>query len=130
MNIYILSQVKFARPETEKAKAQRLSSFKYLEQKKAEEPWTNVQFFSLQVKVTACLLCCCDKICPNHCFYVMMIIIIILISTIIVIIIIIIIIIIVIFIIIINFVNHVVCYRNRAQCRKNKTASSLESLCI
>ncbi|KAK2564331.1 DNA-directed RNA polymerase III subunit RPC5 [Acropora cervicornis] len=40
--------VKFARPETEKAKAQRLSSFKYLEQKKAEEPWTNVQFFNLQ----------------------------------------------------------------------------------
>ncbi|XP_068672211.1 DNA-directed RNA polymerase III subunit RPC5-like isoform X1 [Montipora foliosa] len=40
--------VKFARPETEKAKAQRLSSFKYLEKKKAEEPWTNVQFFNPQ----------------------------------------------------------------------------------
>ena len=45
-----LFQVKFARPETEKAKAQRLSSFKYLEKKKAEEPWTNVQFFNPQVQ--------------------------------------------------------------------------------
>ena len=68
MNVYTLSQVKFARPETEKAKAQRLSSFKYLEQKKAEEPWTNVQFFNLQVKVPYCLLHCCDKFYPNHCF--------------------------------------------------------------
>lgn len=40
--------VKFARPETERAKAQRLSSFKYLEKKKAEESWKNVQFYGPQ----------------------------------------------------------------------------------
>lgn len=42
-------QVKFARPETERAKAQRLSSFKYLEKKKAEELWKTVEFFNPQV---------------------------------------------------------------------------------
>ena len=42
-------QVKFARPETERAKAQRLSSFKYLEKKKAEELWKSVEFFNPQV---------------------------------------------------------------------------------
>ncbi|KAM7448595.1 DNA-directed RNA polymerase III subunit RPC5 [Porites harrisoni] len=40
--------VKFARPETDRAKAQRLSSFKYLEKKKAEEPWKKVQFYNPQ----------------------------------------------------------------------------------
>ncbi|XP_066026635.1 DNA-directed RNA polymerase III subunit RPC5-like isoform X1 [Pocillopora verrucosa] len=40
--------VKFARPETERAKAQRLSSFKYLEQKKAEEPWKTMEFYNPQ----------------------------------------------------------------------------------
>ncbi|CAH3013932.1 unnamed protein product [Porites evermanni] len=40
--------VKFARPETDRAKAQRLSSFKYLEKKKAEEPWRKVQFYNPQ----------------------------------------------------------------------------------
>ncbi|KAJ7361996.1 DNA-directed RNA polymerase III subunit RPC5 [Desmophyllum pertusum] len=40
--------VKFARPETERAKAQRLSSFKYLERKKAEEPWKTVEFYNPQ----------------------------------------------------------------------------------
>ena len=49
MGIDTSFQVKFARPETERAKAQRLSSFKYLEKKKAEEPWTNVQFSNPQV---------------------------------------------------------------------------------
>ena len=42
-------KVKFARPETERAKAQRLSSFKYLEKKKAEERWKSVEFFNPQV---------------------------------------------------------------------------------
>ena len=41
--------MKFARPETDRAKAQRLSSFKYLEKKKAEEPWKKVQFCNPQV---------------------------------------------------------------------------------
>lgn len=58
-------QVKFARPETERAKAQRLTSFKYLEKKKAEEPWKTVEFFNPQVfeitiidlYVNICLLC-------------------------------------------------------------------------
>jgi len=47
--LWNIFQVKFARPETERAKAQRLSSFKYLEKKKAEEPWKNVQFYNSQV---------------------------------------------------------------------------------
>lgn len=46
---FVFFQVKFARPETERAKAQRLSSFKYLEKKKAEELWKTVEFFNPQV---------------------------------------------------------------------------------
>ncbi|XP_020608714.1 DNA-directed RNA polymerase III subunit RPC5-like [Orbicella faveolata] len=45
--------VKFARPETERAKAQRLSSFKYLEKKKAEELWKTVEFFNPQDDIAA-----------------------------------------------------------------------------
>ncbi|PFX18434.1 DNA-directed RNA polymerase III subunit RPC5 [Stylophora pistillata] len=55
--------VKFARPETERAKAQRLSSYKYLEQKKAEEPWKTMEFYNPQNDIAGaehCLLFCRD----------------------------------------------------------------------
>lgn len=36
--------VKFARPETDRARKAREKSFKFMQQKMAEEPWTKVQF--------------------------------------------------------------------------------------
>lgn len=47
---YLSLQVKFARPETDKAKANRLSSFKYLEKKQAEEPWVDLSYCTIQVE--------------------------------------------------------------------------------
>ncbi|XP_070581554.1 DNA-directed RNA polymerase III subunit RPC5-like [Ptychodera flava] len=36
--------VKFARPETDQAKAKRLASWQYLEQKRSEEPWVDLNY--------------------------------------------------------------------------------------
>ncbi|XP_048575681.1 DNA-directed RNA polymerase III subunit RPC5-like isoform X2 [Nematostella vectensis] len=40
--------VRMARPETDKAKLQRMSSFKYLEKKEAEEQWIPLQYYPPQ----------------------------------------------------------------------------------
>lgn len=80
----IFFQVKFARPETDRAKAQRLSSFKYLEKKKAEEPWKTVEFFNPQVFKIELLKLYHKAIVPStgkaksHCFFYLKLIIIIL----------------------------------------------------
>ncbi|XP_028409437.1 DNA-directed RNA polymerase III subunit RPC5-like isoform X1 [Dendronephthya gigantea] len=39
--------VRFAKKETEQAKAQRLSSYKHLEKQMSEEPWTEVEYFGI-----------------------------------------------------------------------------------
>ena len=45
-------QVRFARPETDRAKAHRLSSFRYLEKKQSEESWIDLNHYSIQVTDT------------------------------------------------------------------------------
>ena len=41
--------MRFAKKETEQAKAQRLMSYKHLEKQMLEEPWTDVEYLGINV---------------------------------------------------------------------------------
>lgn len=49
LNISVLLQVRFARPESEQARQRRIQSYEFLQKKQAEEPWINLHYHSVRV---------------------------------------------------------------------------------
>lgn len=45
--------VKFARPESEEAKARRLASYEYIQHRLEEEPWCPLTYHSLDVSAVS-----------------------------------------------------------------------------
>lgn len=49
VDVHVLLQVRFSRPESEQARQRRIQSYEFLQKKQAEEPWVHLQYHGVKV---------------------------------------------------------------------------------